>query len=92
MYGNSALFTHYPVALPPSRDASKRDSAWALRFAQATAYLWGRMDMGEKRDVNRNFKFAEWYADEYWRWDRHERVSMPALYRALELFDAGEAF
>ena len=83
---------HFPISLPPSKDWSKRDAQWERRFMTAQGYLWGRMDMGEKRDVNRNFQFCEWYADEYWRFDREERFHMWSLAMCVEAFDQGKPF
>lgn len=87
------LRVHYPIALPPSRDYSKRDEDWKYRNAQAVGYIWGRMDMGEYRNASDILKFADLYADRYWEFDHgHGRPFMPALQHALRLFDAGEVF
>ena len=76
-----------PIALPPSQVDSARDSQWWTDHLQAMAYLWGRMDMGEKRDVNDNYRFTMAYADAYHEWRHNQRVMMWALYRALEIWD-----
>lgn len=75
---------------PPSQDWSKRDADWERRQGMAQAYLWGRMDAGESRNVNANFAFTEAYADAYWRYDMHYTSFMPCMSRALESFEEGE--
>jgi hypothetical protein len=77
--------------LPPSKDYTKRDSYWEMKFLVAQSYIWGRKDAGEQRDPNDDFRFAEAYADAYWEFNRHQRVYMPSIGAALISHDAGEA-
>ena len=76
-----------PVELPPSRSITGASEDWWRDHMQATGYLWGRMDMGEVRDVNDNYAFAQAYADAYDEWRKNRRVSMRALQQALWTWD-----
>lgn len=75
---------------PPSRDIHKRDANWYSQVSIACYYLYGRMDMGETRDTNDNYKFAEAWADAKWQFERSLRSSLPTLQGALARWDAKE--
>lgn len=64
---------------------------WYEDRGMALWYMWGRMDMGEKRDVNDNWRFAEAWADAQDAFRKEKRHSLPSLQGALAKFDAGEA-
>lgn len=74
----------------PERQATPGRSPEAAHDeTQALWYLWGRMDMGEKRDVNDNWRFASAWADAQEAFRKEERHWMPSLQDALRTFDEG---
>lgn len=68
-----------------------RSTAWYEDRGMALWYLWGRMDAGEKRDVDDNWRFAEAWADAKDAYRKEARGSLPSLQDALVKFEAGEA-
>lgn len=78
---------------PPSADWTTAPGSWHTDMTIANLYMWGRMDAGEShRDVNRNYAFAEEWADAKWMFKTHMRSSLPTMAGALALHDAGERF
>lgn len=78
---------------PPSVWHDKpRGDTWNTDFLMASAYTWGRMDAGEQRDVNANYRFMNAWADARWEYECHYRSHMPAMYSAIDMFDRGERF
>lgn len=86
----NALQTHYPVALPPSAWTGIKPAGWYADVEAACYYCQGRQDAGEKRDTNRDYTFAQRWADAKWEFKQEHRHYLPALHEALRLFDAGE--
>jgi hypothetical protein len=68
-----------------------RSKDWYDDRGMALWYMWGRMDMGETRDVNDNFDFAGQWADAKQAYRDGKRGSLPPLQEALKKFDAKEA-
>lgn len=81
-----------PMPTPPSEDIAKRTPEWYEHRGMALWYLWGRMDMGEKRDVNDNWRFAETWADAQWHFKAQRKHHLPSLQGALEAWDKKEPF
>jgi len=63
---------------------------WYEDRGMALWYMWGRMDMGEARDVNDNFDFAGKWADAKQDYRDGKRGSIMPLQEALAKFDAKE--
>lgn len=70
--------------------ATVPDKEWYEDRGMALWYMWGRMDMGEKRDVNDNWVFAEKWADAKRAFRNEARHSLPSLQDALKWHDEGK--
>ena len=64
---------------------------WFEDRGMALWYVWGRIDMGEKRESDNHWEFAKKWADAKHSYRLGERGSLCTMQDALAKHDAGEA-